>query len=115
MPDLKINFCGKFAIKIFCATVANAETGSLKSLHTLFDTYLDHILVKIEPKCMVQNLQNFELLNKNLNLKKKKHFWKRVDAILQDVSEAETIFNGKLSIFRKLSFAVPKIMEVWHM
>ena len=34
-------------------TIANADTGSLKSLHTLFDTYLNHMLVKFEPNRMV--------------------------------------------------------------
>ena len=32
MPDGKINFCSKFAIKLFRATVANTNIGSLKSL-----------------------------------------------------------------------------------
>ena len=32
--------------KLFNATVANADIKSLKSLHTLFDKYLDHMLVK---------------------------------------------------------------------
>ena len=33
------------------ATVANADIGSLKSLHTLFGKYLDQMLVKFEPNC----------------------------------------------------------------
>ena len=46
---------------ILCrATVAKADTGDLKSLHTLFDTYLDHMLGKFEPNRMVQNVHNFE-------------------------------------------------------
>ena len=65
MPDLKLNFCSEFAIKTFRPTIANAETGSLKSLHTLFDTYLNHIMVKFEPNRMIQNVQIFELLGKN--------------------------------------------------
>ena len=62
MSDRKIHLYCKFAIKHFGATVANADTESLKFLHTLFDTYLDHMLVKFEPNRMVQN---FELLGKN--------------------------------------------------
>ena len=46
MPDRKINSCSKFSVKLFRATIANADIRSLKSLHTLFDTYLDHMLVK---------------------------------------------------------------------
>ena len=71
------------------ATVANAYTGSLKSLHTFFDTYFNHMLEKFELNRMVWNVQNFKLLDK-----KKEvfwiHFWQSVDAILQEVSEAET-------------------------
>ena len=64
MCDLKTNFCSKFAIKTFRATIANADTGILKSLCTLFDTYLNHILAKFEPNRMVQNVQKFEVLDK---------------------------------------------------
>ena len=38
MPDRKIDYCIKFAIKLFRATVANAVLGSLNvslSIHTL--------------------------------------------------------------------------------
>ena len=57
-------------LKLCRATVTNADTGILKSLCTLFDTYLDNILAKFEPNRMVQN-----------------------DAILSDVFVAATIFN----------------------
>ena len=61
MPDPKINFCSKFAVKLFRASVANGDTGSQKSLRTLFDTNLDHMPAKFEPNCKVRKLQNFEL------------------------------------------------------
>ena len=32
----------------FYVTIADTDIGSLKSLHTLFDKYLDHMLVKFE-------------------------------------------------------------------
>ena len=38
--------------------------GSLKSLHTLFDKYLNRMLVKFEQNRMVQNIPNFELFDK---------------------------------------------------
>ena len=41
-------FAVKFSLKLSPATVANADIGSLKSLHTLFDKYLDHMLKKFE-------------------------------------------------------------------
>ena len=51
-------------MKFFRTTIANADTGSFKSLHTLFDTYLDHTLAKFKLNCMVQNVQNLSFLAK---------------------------------------------------
>ena len=46
--------------------IADAEIGSLKSLHTVFDKYLDHMLVKFEQNRTVRTAQIFELfLTKN--------------------------------------------------
>ena len=61
IPDQKINFCSKFAInlKLFHATVANADIGSLKSLHTFLEIY--HMPVKFEQNHMVQTTRSFEL------------------------------------------------------
>ena len=64
MPDRKINFAVNLLLKLFLATVANSETGNLKSPHTLFDTYLDHMLVKFEPNRMVHFVQNIESFDK---------------------------------------------------
>ena len=58
-------FAVNLPLKLFPATIANADIGSLKSLHTLFDKYLDHMLVKFEQNCMVQTTRNFELFDKN--------------------------------------------------
>ena len=46
------------------ATLANADAGSLKPLHTLFDTYMDIMLAIIELNRVVRNVQNFELIDK---------------------------------------------------
>ena len=43
---------------------ADADIGSLKSLHTLFDKFLDHMLVKFEENPMVRTIQNFVLFDK---------------------------------------------------
>ena len=59
-------FAVNLSLKLFPATVANADIGSLKSLHTLFDKYLDHMLVKFEQNRMVQTTRNFELFGKKL-------------------------------------------------
>ena len=45
-------------------TIADADIGSLKSLHTSFHKYLDHMLVKFEQNCMVRTIQNFALFDK---------------------------------------------------
>ena len=44
-------------------TIADADIGSLKSLHTLFDKYLDHMLVEFEQNRMVQTIQNCEIFD----------------------------------------------------
>ena len=58
----------------------------LKSLHTLFDKYLDHMLVKFEQNSTVRTIKNLSFLTKMVN-----HFWQSVDAILEDVPVTETI------------------------
>ena len=60
MSDRKINFTVNLPLKLSRATVANADTGSLKFLHILFDTYLHHMLAKFDANHMAQNVQNFE-------------------------------------------------------
>ena len=45
--------------------VTDADIRSLKSLHTLFDKLLDHILVKFEQNHIVENIHNFEFFGKN--------------------------------------------------
>ena len=76
-------------IKLFPASVVNADIGSLKSLPTLFDKYLKHMLVKFEQNRMVQTTRNFELFDKRSGFYN--HFWQRVDASLENVSVAEII------------------------
>ena len=49
---------------ILYVTIADADIGSLKSLHTLFDKYLDPMLVKSEQNRIVRTIQNFELFDK---------------------------------------------------
>ena len=53
-------------LKLFPATVANADIGSLKSLHTFLKTCLSHMLhvVKFVQNRMVQTTQNFELFDR---------------------------------------------------
>ena len=63
-PIGKLIFAVNLPLKLFPASVAIADIGSLKSLHTLFVKYLDHMLVKFEQNCMVQTTRKFELFDK---------------------------------------------------
>ena len=75
---------GKFTAKIdflirhFIVTIADAHIESLKSLHTLFDKNLHHMLVKIHQSRMGWIIQNFEI------------FDKKCLTILEDLSVLET-------------------------
>ena len=51
-------------LKLFRATVTNTDTGILKSLFTIFDTYLDYLLTKFEANRMDRNVQNVELFGR---------------------------------------------------
>ena len=62
-PIGKSIFAVNLPLKLSPTTVTNADIGSQKSLHTFFDEYLDHMLVKFERNCMVQTTQNFELFD----------------------------------------------------
>ena len=42
-------FAVNLPLKCLRATIANADTVSLKSIYKLFDPYLDHMLAKFEP------------------------------------------------------------------
>ena len=55
----------RFSDRVFYIIIADADIGSPISLHTLFDKYLDHMLVKFEQYRMVQTVQNFEIFGKN--------------------------------------------------
>ena len=59
------NFTAKFDSSIgHFVLLADADIGSLKTFHTLFDKYLDHMLVKFEQNRMVQTTRSFKLLTK---------------------------------------------------
>ena len=74
-------------------TIDDADIGSLKSLHTLFEKYFDHMLAEFERNRMVRTIQNFVLCDKKKKKKTKKWLtiFDSVDATLKDVSVTETI------------------------
>ena len=98
-----------FSDRVFYVNIIDADSGSLKSLHTLFDKYLDHMLVKFEQNRMVWTVQNFELFDKNGQPFDKvlTPFWKMFLWLKQ-------MFDAKLLIWRLSSFSVPKITVVQH-
>ena len=53
-PTGKSMFAVKLPFKLFRATFANADIGSLNSLHTFRNQCLYHVLVKFEQNRMVQ-------------------------------------------------------------
>ena len=63
-PIGKSIFAVNMPLKLFRANVTNANTESLKSLHTFFDTYLDYMLAKFEPNRIVRNIQNLSFWTK---------------------------------------------------
>ena len=79
---------------------------SLKSLHTLFDTYLDNMLPKFEPNGMVRNYTILAFSPKNPDLKKKNifdkaltPFWKMFLLLRQLFNDEVLISEYYLSVF----------------
>ena len=79
-PIEKAIFAVNLPLKLFRVTVAKTDTGSVKTLHTLFDTYLDCMLTEFEANHIVRNVQNVEILT--IKRVFKNHFWQIFDAIL---------------------------------
>ena len=88
-----------FSDRVFHVTIADADIGSIKFLHTLFDKYLDHA-GEIWTNTYGPNYAKcWAFWRKMVN-----HFWQSVDAILEDVSVTKTIvwcwtINLKIIIF----------------
>ena len=77
-------------LKLFLATVANADIGSLKSLDTFLTKCLYHMLVKFVWS-KLHKILSFLTKKKKKKQFFKNHFWHSVDPILEDVSVAERI------------------------
>ena len=109
------SFNGKFTAKIdfpigLFMLPLNAVIGSLKSLHTLFHKYLDHMLVKFEQNRMVWTIQNFVRFGKKwlpIFDKVMTLFWKRFRWL-------KLLFDAEILIQRLSSFIVPNIKVLRH-
>ena len=109
------SFNGKFTAKLIFrssiyVTIADANIENLKSLHTLFDKCLEHMLLKFEQNRMVQTIQNFEIFDKK---------WLTIcDKVLTPFRKTflwlKQLFDAKIFIYWQLSFSVPKIKVVRH-
>ena len=87
-------------LKLFLTTVANADTESLQSFHTLFETYLDHMLIKFKSNRIVRKVQNLEL-----KLDKKKKFFKTIfDESLTMLTPFCKAFLQRKHLFKLFSF-----------
>ena len=81
------SFDSKFTAKIdfpyeaFYFTITDADMQSLKSLHTLFDKYLDHVRVEFDGNRILRNIEKLAFWRKMVN-----HFRESVGTILKDVS-----------------------------
>ena len=84
-------FTVNLLLKLFRATVDNADIGSLKSLHTFLKKYLYHMLVKFEQIVWSKLHEILSFLTENGFFYHR--FWQRVDAILEDVPVVEIIFQ----------------------
>ena len=67
-----------FFDQTFYVTIIDADIGRLKSLHTLFDKYLEYMMVKFKQNHMVRNIQNFELFGEKMVAKVLTPFWNRL-------------------------------------
>ena len=136
-PTGKSIFAVNLTLKLLLATVANTDTESIKSPHTLFETFFIWIIWII----WIHYLNTFvhylntlfgthtgEIWTKSYGPKCKKSwaFWQKKTEFFKTIfHKASTqfcktflflkqLFNGKLLISRLLSFSVPKNMVVWH-
>ena len=92
---------GKFYFTM--VTITNADIGSVNFLHTLFDKYLDHTLVKLNK--IVQSIHNFALFGKKwLTIFRKcwRHFGRRSCDINNNSTLKYKFEDYHLSLFQKL-------------
>ena len=121
IPDRKSIFVVNLLLKLFPATVANTDIRSLKSFHSLFDKYLDHMLVKFEQSCMILNCAKFwafwQKKQKQKQKQKQKTFFFK-PFLTQRWHPFGSRFcswsNCLLLHYWLLSFSVPKITVVRH-
>ena len=113
MPDRKINFCSKFAIKTLpCYSCKYCHRKSKVSPYIIWYVCALHAddiwSIWYGHKCTkcVDCWQKTEFL--------KKHFWQILTLFCKRFLLLKQLFNGKPLFFRLLSFSVSKIMVVRH-
>ena len=108
-PIGKSVFAVNLSLKLFPATVANADIRSLKSLHTFLKECLYHMLVKFEQNRMVQTTRNFELFDKKKHFFLKPFLTKRWRNFWKTFLWLKRLFNAKLLISRLPSAVYQKL------
>ena len=112
-PIEKSIFAANLPLKLFPATVASCWHWKSKVSPYFPLKCLYHMPVKFKQNRMVETIQN---LTKNWVFNN--HFWQGADAILEDVSVAETIIclilKYQFSDYLVSSFSVPKITIARH-
>ena len=101
-----------FSDRAFYVIIADADIGSLKSLHTLFDKYLDHMLAKLEQNRMVRNIQNFVVFDKKWSTifdKVLTPFWKTFLWLKQLFDAKILIKHANCVFFLNFSIQVPSM------
>ena len=79
---LQIYCKNSFSHRTFYVTIPDADIESRKSLRTLFDMYLEHMLKNFNQILWYEIFKILSFLEKKMV----NHFWERVDAILEDVA-----------------------------
>ena len=88
--------------------ITNAEKGSLKFLRTLFDRYLDHMLVKFKQNRMIQSIQNFKLFGKKWLIILRKR-WRHFGRWFCDLNNnlMLNVKDNRLLLFQKYDSPTP--------
>ena len=118
MPDRIFFFFGKFAIKLFRISVANADIESLKYLRTFFPNsvfYMLYRIVKFEQNHMVTTTRrNFDVFEQKNDFRQNGCACRQNgNATVEDVSIAKTIYHSLKDITNTIS-SVQKRTIVRH-
>ena len=118
LKRFKFVYLGPYDVVQIHKQVTQILFESLKSLHTLFDTYLIGIWItcwgNLDQIVWSKMYKIFSFFDKKLEFFFLILFDKALTPFCKTFQWLKQLFNGKLLIFRLLSFSVSKIMAVRH-